>query len=607
MSIASKLLYLHNTKKEIKSAIEEKDVSVPNGTTFREYANKVLEIDTGSTAPPQVQVNLQETTVTPNGTQFDKLPDTGYDGFNKVNVVGDANLRPENIAYGVEIYGVTGTMELDPVMGEIPPEYLDDFEIAKGLYPGDYEHLMILESDDAVAFGFMLTGFTVTDYDESNSEFEAKKWVYVAKNKKTGQWKIEDWSNNVSSNGNSYTKNIRYCDVWIYYGELLIWPFFPGEDPEALHTFTFDIVPKRAYYNFRVFGSDIKMTITPDDGSWVTEFDWPNGFGTATSDTTIVRPFPEGITYKDVSLLHIKITGFIESFNQTGLSYKFSSDMVTITSPLPLGLTNAYGMFSDSKITTIPKDFFKRVDPEEFVNARQLFYNCSGVTTIPDGLLKPLPNLTIAEAMFADTAITSIPEDLFANNPLLEDATSCFQACASITSIPGNLFANNPQLKRVNSMFNDSGITSIPSGLFINNPLLEDVGSVFAWCAALTEVPVGLFYNKPNLTKINNLFLSCSSLVTVPLLFNDVTSNVQNMYAMFNNCKKLKNFPLDIFDVFTAVTNANQVFMHCTGITGPVPDLWNKPQFASATHKSCFYNCVNASNYDDIPTDWISS
>nr|DAS96719.1 MAG TPA: hypothetical protein [Caudoviricetes sp.] len=45
-----KLTYLQGTKDAIKNAIEAKGVEVPEGTTFREYAEKVGEIQTGEYA-----------------------------------------------------------------------------------------------------------------------------------------------------------------------------------------------------------------------------------------------------------------------------------------------------------------------------------------------------------------------------------------------------------------------------------------------------------------------------------------------------------------------------------------------------------------------------
>lgn len=167
---ADKLAYLQGTKAAIKSAIINKGVAVPDGTTFRAYADKIADIiDVPDLSNPGaagdlrsgkqlvgadgsiVTGNLPEVTqatptisvssgglITASATQSGGIVEGGSKSATKqlttqaaktvtpgttaqtavasgryttgdVVVAGDANLVPENIAEGVSIFGVTGT------------------------------------------------------------------------------------------------------------------------------------------------------------------------------------------------------------------------------------------------------------------------------------------------------------------------------------------------------------------------------------------------------------------------------------------------------------------------------------------------------------------
>ena len=111
-NITEKLLYLAETKELIKEAIIEKGVDMDEDVTFREYAEYINEIEGG-------EIQLQAKTAMPTGKTFIVSPDSDYDGLSSVTVVGDANLKAENIAKDVTIYGVTGIHEGDNKVSEV--------------------------------------------------------------------------------------------------------------------------------------------------------------------------------------------------------------------------------------------------------------------------------------------------------------------------------------------------------------------------------------------------------------------------------------------------------------------------------------------------------
>lgn len=166
---------------------------------------------------------LIDGTATATGAPFTLNPATGYDGFSSVNVTGDSNLKAENIADGITIYGVEG--RLPPAAStDIPSYYQSYVDFAKAnLYTGEYANLFIAESNSIVTVDFMMSNFTVASYNSTTTEFTASGWFSCAYNKSTGTWITTDYRSTTSTGGN-YIKNIRYCATKIFYNAVAIYP-----------------------------------------------------------------------------------------------------------------------------------------------------------------------------------------------------------------------------------------------------------------------------------------------------------------------------------------------------------------------------------------------
>lgn len=149
MSIQSEITRISSAKSDIADAIEQKGVTVPANTKLDGYAALVLQIDT--------EADLQNKTVTPTESVQTITADAGFDGLGTVSVdaidseyvgsevsrrgpatyvpgaanmtipartyltgeqliQGDADLRPENIVEGVNIFGIVGTAEQPTAM-----------------------------------------------------------------------------------------------------------------------------------------------------------------------------------------------------------------------------------------------------------------------------------------------------------------------------------------------------------------------------------------------------------------------------------------------------------------------------------------------------------
>lgn len=202
--------------KDIADAIRAKTES---GDSYKpsEMADAIMAIEGGG----EFDGELEPGFVTPTGQEFTAYPDGA--GFSSVTVAGDVNLEPQNIAMGVTIYGVEGTLKIGSSTGDVPAAYQPYLEEALNYYGGEYEDLMILESTNMIGFGFMQSGFAIESYNSGSSEFTASGWVYVRCNKTTGAWVMQDWSY-VTSEGQNYVNHIRYCSSVLTYNGTQIYP-----------------------------------------------------------------------------------------------------------------------------------------------------------------------------------------------------------------------------------------------------------------------------------------------------------------------------------------------------------------------------------------------
>lgn len=541
MSIASKLDYLSDTKDYIRQCIQQKGVTVPPSTTFRQYGDKILEIETGSTQPPVVDpspdIQLEEVTATATGQNYSVFPSSGYDGISKVNVTGDPNLKPENIATGITIYGVTGTMAVPINMSTIPGAYLDAFEIAKTLYTGLYKNLMILESDQAVAFGFMLDDFTVQSYDNDTTEFTASQWVYVAYNKTTNTWKVENWTND-TSNGNSFIKNIRYSDTYIYYGTKLLYPFVVDEttaDPPYFEiSFSVDVKARSYSLYFVGFG----------------EIDWGDG---------------------------VTETVNIGEYNSASyVSHSYSSAGVYVVT-MAGHWKRLFGLGSSHLLTNLTQ--FHTDLPKGIVGASRLLYG--------------------------NTSITSLRPTLFRDCVELRDLASAFYGCKNVESIPIGFLSACPKITSLESTFsNMDKLASIPADLLVNKYMLTSVKYMFNSAKLLYTIPAHLFDYAPNIKNFTGFVNSCESFEIIPDELFAAGFDGANFSNFFYDNSIITDIPSGLFDNVTNPTNVSQMFSWCTGITSNLPELWLRDDFQAAEHAECFRYCNKAPNYASVPSDW---
>lgn len=171
--------------------------------------------------------NLMEGNVTPTGQEINLTPDDGYDGFSAVTVAGDDNLAPQNIADGITIYGVSGTLKVG-ASGTQPTEYDEYVEHAKLLYTGEYTNYAVAENDGYISVIFMTDAFQVVGYKADTTQYSAQGWVLCRYKKDEQNWDVIDHRNAANEYGSNYVKNIRFCTTTWNYNGAVIWPMSSG-------------------------------------------------------------------------------------------------------------------------------------------------------------------------------------------------------------------------------------------------------------------------------------------------------------------------------------------------------------------------------------------
>ena len=153
-----------------------------------------------------------------------------------------------------------------------------------------------------------------------------------------------------------------------------------------------------------------------------------------------------------------------------------------------------YEVFRNSNVTNIPENLFKYN-----INTTRIMgvFTNSKISNIPNNLFKYNINVTDFSDIFSETKITSIPEELFRNNSKVLVFERAFNSCKRLVTIPEDLFKYNNLAKNMGAVFRETAITIIPENLFANNPNIIDISYAFQDCKNITFIPQSII-NKAN-------------------------------------------------------------------------------------------------------------
>ena len=292
-----------------------------------------------------------------------------------------------------------------------------------------------------------------------------------------------------------------------------------------------------------------------------------------------------------------------------------------------------YGTGTDFKIT----DESLKINSGNYLNSYpaelEKSISSGNLRSVPEGLFANCPNITRFEYIFAGTAITAIPEKIFAANSaaenfegvfdacvnlqeipakLMEKATSAlnikymFAGCTSLTEIPVAMFENCTEVTNLEALFYlSSGIKSVKRGVFKGLSKVKTVGSVFQGCSSLTDIESGVFEGLTAAKSFPYCFADCTSLRSIPAGLLAGMSAAYEFESMFAR-SALESVPAELFDDVRDydLANYSYLFSECPNLkTVPATLFDHVTDTASDGFKCLFYE----SGVETIPAGLFAS
>lgn len=285
--------------------------------------------------------------------------------------------------------------------------------------------------------------------------------------------------------------------------------------------------------------------------------------------------------------------------------YCFSgcSSLRTIPSGLFRGLTAAYDFkstFEDSALESIPADLFNDARDYSSADFSYMLAGCKNLKTVPAALFERFTTVTSPgfKYCFAKSGIESIPAGLFQKNVKVSTGfENTFYLCESLTEIEGPIFPTSSNVSSLAYTF--AGCTSLeelPEGLF--DAIAESktkFSATFFACTSLKRLPSKLFALNTLATQFPNAFNSCTALEEIPSDLLGSKPNVKSVQSMFENCSSLKTLPEGLFAGSPAITSFEATFALCSGLESVPADLFSAigTTTSSVTFSECFLDCTS--------------
>lgn len=277
-----------------------------------------------------------------------------------------------------------------------------------------------------------------------------------------------------------------------------------------------------------------------------------------------------------VSLTEIPVAMFENCTNVTNLEYIFSlTGVKSLKKDIFKGLSQVKtvgAVFrSCTSLTDIEAGVFNGLTAAK--SFPYCFADCTSLRTIPAGLLAGMSTAYEFESMFANTAIESVPAELFdeVRDHDLANYAYIFSECKNLKTVPANLFDHVTELASdgMDCIFFDSGIETIPAGLFATCTKADSTSfeGAFFGCPELKTVEGSIFPESTSITMMTQLFAFCPKLENIPAdLFRPLGTAKLKFTQTFEGCTSLKTLPEGLFAHNTATTHFAGTFSGCTAL-----------------------------------------
>ena len=298
----------------------------------------------------------------------------------------------------------------------------------------------------------------------------------------------------------------------------------------------------------------------------------PANFMKAATSATNIKYMFSGC----ISLTEIPVAMFENCTNVTNLEYIFSlTGVQSIKKGIFKGLSNVKTVGSVfhtcTSLTDIEAGVFEGLTAAK--SFPYCFTDCTSLRTIPAGLLAGMKAAYEFEYMFANTALESVPVELFdeVRDYDLANYSYLFSECKNLKTVPAKLFDHVTELASdgMDCLFVGSGIESIPAGLFVTCTEADSTSfeGAFYGCPELKSVEGSIFPEVTTITKMTQLFAFCPKLESIPAdLFKPLGAAKLRFTQTFEGCTSLKSLPAELFAHNTATTHFAGTFTGCTAL-----------------------------------------